>query len=83
MQRLVKQQITLRIDADVIDWFRAQALEGRGCQTNIDQTHREHVRRSTCSTLCGRRWAPSRLGVDKTPHLWLSLRGCFADYRYE
>ena len=28
--RPVKQQITLRIDADIIAWFKAQAREGRG-----------------------------------------------------
>ncbi len=44
--RPVKQQITLRIDADLIAWFKAQAPEGRGYQTNINQALREHVRRS-------------------------------------
>lgn len=44
--RPVKQQITLRIDADVIAWFKAQTPEGRGYQTNINQALREHVRRS-------------------------------------
>lgn len=44
--RPVKQQITLRIDADVIAWFKAQAPQGRGYQTNINQALREHVRRS-------------------------------------
>ena len=28
-----KQQITLRLDADVLDWFRAR---GAGCQTQIN-----------------------------------------------
>ena len=44
--RPVKQQITLRIDADVIAWFRAQTPEGRGYQTNINRALREHVQRS-------------------------------------
>ena len=44
--RPVKQQITLRIDADVIAWFKAQAPQGRGYQTSINQALREHVRRS-------------------------------------
>ena len=44
--RPVKQQITLRIDADVIAWFKAQAPQGRGYQTNINQALRDHVRRS-------------------------------------
>ena len=44
--RPVKQQITLRIDADVIAWFRAQTPNGRGYQTNINRALREHVQRS-------------------------------------
>ena len=48
--RPVKQQITLRIDADVIAWFKAQAPQGRGYQTNINQALREHVQRSVRSS---------------------------------
>ena len=44
--RPVKQQITLRIDADVIAWFKAKSPKGRGYQTNINQALRDHVRRS-------------------------------------
>ena len=44
--RPVKQQITLRIDADVIAWFRAHAPSGRGYQTNINEALRDHVRRA-------------------------------------
>ena len=47
--RPVKQQITLRIDADVIAWFKSQAPEGRGYQTNINLALREHVQRSARS----------------------------------
>ena len=47
--RPIKQQITLRIDADVIAWFRAQTPQGRGYQTNINQALREHVQRSARS----------------------------------
>ena len=47
--RPVKQQITLRIDADVIAWFKAQTPQGRGYQTNINQALREHVQRSVRS----------------------------------
>ncbi len=35
-----KQQITLRIDADVLDWFRAT---GKGYQTNINAALRQFV----------------------------------------
>ena len=41
----VKQQITLRLDADVISWFKAHALGGRGYQTDINRALREHVKR--------------------------------------
>ena len=41
--RPVKRQITLRLDADIIAWFRARARGGRGYQTDINRTLREHV----------------------------------------
>ena len=43
--RPVKQQITLRIDADILDWFRRQAREGRLYQTAINDALRRHIRR--------------------------------------
>lgn len=36
--RPIKQQLTLRIDADVIDWFKQQ---GRGYQTRINELLRD------------------------------------------
>ena len=47
--RPVKQQITLRIDADIIAWFKAHAHDGRGYQTDINGALREHVQRSASS----------------------------------
>ena len=44
--RPVKQQITLRLDADVVSWFRARQRDGRGYQTDINTALREHVRRT-------------------------------------
>ncbi len=44
--RPVKQQITLRIDADVIAWFKEQTAGGRGYQTNINRALREHVQKA-------------------------------------
>ena len=44
--RPVKQQITLRLDADIIAWFKAQAPGGRGYQTDINGALRDHVRRT-------------------------------------
>ena len=41
--RPVKQQITLRLDADVVAWFKQQAPGGRGYQTNINRALRAHV----------------------------------------
>ena len=43
--RPVKQQITLRLDADVIAWFKARAEGGRGYQTDINRALRRHVER--------------------------------------
>ena len=41
--RPVKRQITLRLDADIIAWFKAHARNGRGYQTDINAALREHV----------------------------------------
>jgi uncharacterized protein (DUF4415 family) len=43
LYRPVKRQITLRIDADVIEWFRSQRPKGEGYQTNINRALREYV----------------------------------------
>ena len=51
--RPVKQQITLRIDADIIAWFKAQAPDGRGYQTDINGALREHVQRTARSARKG------------------------------
>ena len=48
--RPVKQQITLRIDADIIAWFKASARDGRGYQTDINGALRNHVQRMARST---------------------------------
>lgn len=40
--RPVKQQLTLRLDADVVHWFKAQA-KGGGYQTRINQALRDYV----------------------------------------
>jgi uncharacterized protein (DUF4415 family) len=41
--RPIKQQLTLRIDADVIGWFKSHARKGEGYQTNMNLALREHV----------------------------------------
>ena len=43
--RPVKQQITLRLDSDVVAWFKTRAEGGRGYQTDINRALREHVQR--------------------------------------
>jgi uncharacterized protein (DUF4415 family) len=42
--RPVKQQLTLRVDADVIAWFKKQTTAGEGYQTRINRALREYVR---------------------------------------
>ncbi len=43
--RPVKQQITLRIDADVLAWFKSRAAQGKGYQTDINRALRDYVQR--------------------------------------
>ena len=43
--RPVKQQITLRLDADIVAWFKFKAKGRRGYQTAINRALREHVQR--------------------------------------
>ena len=40
--RPVKQQLTLRLDADVVHWFKMHA-QGGGYQTQINQALRDYV----------------------------------------
>lgn len=42
--RPIKQQITLRLDADLIDWFKTHHSQGEGYQTSINRALREYVR---------------------------------------
>jgi uncharacterized protein (DUF4415 family) len=41
--RPVKQQLTLRLDADVVAWFKKQTRSGKGYQTRINRALREYV----------------------------------------
>jgi len=43
--RPVKKQLTLRVDADVIAWFKSRAPKGRGYQTQMNVALRDYVRR--------------------------------------
>jgi len=41
--RPIKQQLTLRLDADVIAWFKHHSRRGKGYQTRINRALREYV----------------------------------------
>ena len=41
--RPVKKQLTLRLDADIIAWFRNKTRKGKGYQTDINRALREYV----------------------------------------
>jgi uncharacterized protein (DUF4415 family) len=41
--RPIKQQITLCVDADLIDWFRRHATPDEGYQASINRALREYV----------------------------------------
>ena len=41
--RPIKQQLTLRLDADVVAWFKGQAKNGERYQTTINRVLREYV----------------------------------------
>jgi len=41
-----KEAITIRLDADVLAWFRGHAEGGRGYQSEINRALRAHVQRT-------------------------------------
>ena len=43
--RPVKKQLTLRIDADVVAWFKGRAPKGQGYQTQMNLALRDYVKR--------------------------------------
>jgi len=45
LYRPLKRQLTLRLDADVVAWFKRRAKGGRGYQTDINRALRDYVRR--------------------------------------
>ena len=59
LYRPVKQQITLRLDADVVAWFKASAPGGRGYQTEMNRVLRKHA----LSTRRGRAVARRASGI--------------------
>lgn len=45
LYRPAKQLLTLRIDADVVAWFKGHAAGGKGYQTRINRALRDYVER--------------------------------------
>ena len=43
LYRARKEAITIRLDADVLAWFRSHAEGGRGYQSEINRALRQHV----------------------------------------
>lgn len=48
--RPVKQQLTLRLDADVVAWFKTHATPDEGYQTRINRALRDYVRGQTAKS---------------------------------
>ena len=48
--RPVKQQLTLRLDADVLAWFKSHTTAKEGYQTRINRALREYVQRQAGPT---------------------------------
>ena len=51
--RPIKQQLTLRLDADVVAWFKSHAPKGQGYQTDINRALRAHVQRNVQARKAG------------------------------
>jgi uncharacterized protein (DUF4415 family) len=45
--RPIKKQLTLRLDADVIAWFKRHTPNGDGYQTSINRALREYMEQHT------------------------------------
>jgi uncharacterized protein (DUF4415 family) len=45
--RPIKQQLTLRLDADVVAWFKRHTTASEGYQTRINRALREYVQGQT------------------------------------
>ena len=55
-----KEAVTIRVDADVLAWFRSHAEGGRGYQTEINRILRQHVQQAEALTSGPTRpWAAS------------------------
>jgi uncharacterized protein (DUF4415 family) len=43
--RPLKKQLTLRVDADVVAWFKSRASRSQGYQTQMNMALRDYMRR--------------------------------------
>lgn len=41
--RALKEQLTIRLDADILDWFKRHAKDGKGYQTDINKALRAYM----------------------------------------
>lgn len=41
--RALKESLTIRLDADILDWFKRHAKDGKGYQTDINKALRAYV----------------------------------------
>lgn len=41
--KALKEQLTIRLDADILDWFKRHAKDGKGYQTDINKALRAYV----------------------------------------
>ncbi len=53
--RPIKKQITLRLDADLIEWFRQHSSANAGYQTGINTALREYVNQREQGSVARRR----------------------------
>jgi uncharacterized protein (DUF4415 family) len=51
--RPIKKQLTLRIDADVIAWFKGRVSKGEGYQTRMNLALRDYIKRQARSRKAG------------------------------
>lgn len=51
--RPIKKQLTLRIDADVVAWFKNRTPKGRGYQTQMNMALRDHIKRQARTRKAG------------------------------
>jgi len=65
-----KTRITIRIDSDVLDWFRRQAGSAGGYQPLVNRALRDYIDREPLEQTLRRviREELARAGVRKTPH---------------